>query len=161
MKQYTVDDIMALGPCHSRETIEGYFGRRKLLTLPQILRFECVSNADKLWVACRLVSRQQWDEWSEIFVARAITESLKADDSDPAWNRWANAWLDGSDHTEASADSASAWASASARASASASARASARARAWAAESTEEAQQIKDLLAVLKKYPDMESTPCA
>ena len=157
MKQYTVDDIMALGPCHSRETIEGYFGRRKLLTLPQILRLKRVSNADKLWVACRLVSRQQWDEWSEIFVARAITESLKADDSDPAWNRWANAWLDGSDRTEASADSAraSAWAWASASASAWAWASAS------AAESTEEAQQIKDLLAVLKKYPDMESTPCA
>ncbi len=75
--------------------------------------------------------------------------------NEPAFIKWANAWLDGSDRAEAAAAAAAEWAAGAARAAAAAAAewaagaaRAAAEAAAWAAAAR--AAEAFDLLAIIK-----------
>ena len=54
MKYYTLDDVMELKPCHSREKLEEYMKGRKRISLSGILLSEAV-NDDKIWLVTRLL----------------------------------------------------------------------------------------------------------
>jgi hypothetical protein len=49
----TVDMIMALEPCWTRERVEGIFGKRKSMHLRTLLKDKRVPAEDRLWVALR------------------------------------------------------------------------------------------------------------
>jgi hypothetical protein len=53
MRKYTLDEIMALKPCYSREQLEEHF-RSGTITAKQIVKAD-VSHSDKLWVLIRLL----------------------------------------------------------------------------------------------------------
>lgn len=53
MKSYTVDELMAEGPCYHREQIMEWFEGRECVTMLDIAKHPCVSDVDKVWVFCR------------------------------------------------------------------------------------------------------------
>ena len=72
----TVDDVAAVTPCHSHEWVEKKFGRRKRVTLLEILGNEDVSAEDRIWVACKLGVIP--DRELRLFACRTAARSLRA-----------------------------------------------------------------------------------
>ncbi len=55
MKRYRVEDIMKLRPCYCRLRVAKLYGKRKALSLAEILRREDVPASDRVWVAIGLM----------------------------------------------------------------------------------------------------------
>lgn len=126
MTSYTVDDVMARGPCWTRERVEEGFGGAQALSLPEMLRREDVPAADRVWLGLAL-RPDVAVRFAGIVADRAVrTYALPCQ----ATAEWAERWLSGEDRSEAAA-SAAAWSAADAAAAASASR--AAWAGAWAA----------------------------
>jgi len=61
-----------------------------------------------VWLALRATTRGAVFRFLEETVKRAIHKS-KTTCTDPAWNRWADAWLSGEDRSEDAAEEAATW----------------------------------------------------
>jgi hypothetical protein len=55
----TVDDVMRLGPCYSREKVESLFGDRASVTQRDIAA-SAISADDRSWLLLRLAPREVW-----------------------------------------------------------------------------------------------------
>lgn len=159
MRTFTVDDVMALRPCNSREWHEERWAGKESLTALEILDMAdagTIAHGDATWLftrrasdgSCACLTAKQDEAWKEVVIARAITRALEVYKA-PEYTAWANAYLDGSDRTpEAAAEAAwaawaarvaarvarAAWAAEAAEAAARAARAAEAAEAAWAAE---------------------------
>ena len=52
-KRFTVDDVMAWGPCLLREQVAALFGRRKYMTVDRLIKLDALPAEDKLWCLLR------------------------------------------------------------------------------------------------------------
>ena len=59
MRRYTVDDVMKWGPCCERARVAKLFGRRRSVTLVDMLSSERVACADAVWCACHAMGDRQ------------------------------------------------------------------------------------------------------
>jgi len=71
-----IDDVAAITSCHSHEWVEEKFGRRKRVTLLEILGNKDVSADDRIWVACKLGVIP--DRELRLFACRIAARSLRA-----------------------------------------------------------------------------------
>ena len=160
----TLKRVIALGPCHSAETIRAWYPDRTRVRLSTVLRDDRIEHDDKVWISVRVLPRPVVEEWLELVVERAI-RCVVGKSGCPAWETWATAWLDGTGRSAEAADAAAgaAWdanrhakAYAAARAArAAATAHADAYAAPWAARAAravkkERDRQIAELLAIAK-----------
>jgi len=76
INRITVDDVAAITLCHSREWVKEKFGRRKHVTLLEILGNEDVSAEDRIWAACKLGVIP--DRELRLFACRTAARSLRA-----------------------------------------------------------------------------------
>lgn len=103
---WTIDQIMALRPCHPREQIEEWMPDGSL-TLREILLHSDVPPMDRVWVATRpgVLDLDTLTRWINGIADRAVrTHYLEC--GVPDVERWARAWLDGSDRSYTRADAA-------------------------------------------------------
>ena len=124
---YTLERIMALRPCsaYPRSRVRALFGDRKSASLTEILADTRIPPRDRVWIVCQpsVLTRAQRSAWLERIIARAVTAHALHCGA-PQVERWAQAWLDGSDRTRQSAAEAeeaaraarAAWAARAARA---------------------------------------------
>lgn len=68
----TLDQIMALGPCHKREVIAAWFGTKRYATARQIAKDERVTHADRIWVLVRLMTPVQQVQWAVDCARRSL-----------------------------------------------------------------------------------------
>lgn len=99
--KWTVDEMMAFQPCYSREKVAALWGRRKALTIPQMLALP-ISSADRLWEAWRLLTNEQAQNALELIVGRAVMTHAVACGV-PKTEAWALDWLSGEDRSRAAA----------------------------------------------------------
>ena len=57
--RYTVDDVMKWRPCYSRAKVKKLFGRRRSVTLVDMLSSGELSDHDAIWCACRAMDDRQ------------------------------------------------------------------------------------------------------
>lgn len=88
MKYYTLDDVMELKPCHSREKLEEYMKGRKRISLSGILSSKA-SDDDKIWLVTRLLPVDAAAD--AIWAARDAADAAADDDTyavrDVAYNK--------------------------------------------------------------------------
>lgn len=158
MTRYTVADILTLHPCEAYDEyrVRQSWGRRRALTLPQILRLK-ISAEDRLWVAWRLLTTEQSQRAVELIVTRAVLSHAVACGVAKV-EEWAINWLSGEDRSRASAYAAAvayadaAYVAAAAAAAAYAyAAYAAVYAAAYAYQERE--LQVADILTVLEGWP--------
>ena len=103
MTRYTVADILTLHPCeaYDEDRVRQLWGRRRALTLPQILRLK-ISAEDRLWAAWRLLTTEQSQRAIELIVTRAVLSHAVACGVAKV-EEWAINWLSGEDRSRASA----------------------------------------------------------
>ena len=58
-KRYTVDDVMKWNPCYKREEVIELFGRRRSVTLVDMLSSAKLDDSDAIWCACRAMGDRQ------------------------------------------------------------------------------------------------------
>jgi len=135
MKTFTVDDIMAYGPCYTRERVEKLFSGRESMTIREICAVDTPAK-DRVWFLTRsdALDSDLWAQWTTIIVTRAITNhALHC--GIPAVERWAENWLSGTNREADAADAAAR----AARAARAAYATYAARAAAYAADAADAA----------------------
>jgi len=57
--RYTVDDVMKWNPCYKRAKVKKLFGRRRSVTLVDMLSSGELSDHDAIWCACRAMDDRQ------------------------------------------------------------------------------------------------------
>ncbi len=162
MKALTVSDIMALNPCYSESRVRELFGDRETVTVLEVAQAE-IPPDDRVWLLLQpgvLPADVRTDATARI-VTRAVT-SHALHCGNTAVEEWARGWLDGTDRSQAAAESAwdaaeSTWAAAWAAWAAAAAAWAAAGA-AWAAAwgaagaargDAERQMQVADIVAAI------------
>ena len=60
MRTITIDNILALHPCYTRERLVSLFGDRIAVTPAEIAAAEIVLAEDRAWVLLRLAPREVW-----------------------------------------------------------------------------------------------------
>jgi hypothetical protein len=75
MKTITVDGIMGMSPCYTRERVEALFGRRKRARLDEILDREDVRARDRIWLAIRMLDARRL----RLFACRCARLALDAE----------------------------------------------------------------------------------
>jgi hypothetical protein len=130
--EYTLDDIMALGPCGEREEYSAMLPEGRIgLTIPEIATLP-IPVCDRAWVMWRLTPEAAAGKAIEKTLIRIVTNhALHC--GIPGVELWAAGWLSGADRSAAAGTKARAAAWAAAETWAWEAARA-AEARAWAAE---------------------------
>ena len=147
MRLYTIDEMMLEKPCYTRKRVAELWGERERCGALEFLDMP-IPAADKIWALTLpdVLTPEQNQAWKDVCVARAVTNHALHCDI-PDVERWAKAWLDGTDRTETAAWSA-VWGAARSAAESAAWSAAESAARS-VARSAEEAQQVEDLRAVL------------
>lgn len=106
MKRLSVDQVMRMRPCseYSEERVRELFGRRKTLSLIQILDLG-IPPADRLWVMFQdnVVDDETLRRFANIVVDRAVRNHALT--YEPI-REWAERWLSGEDRSEKSASAA-------------------------------------------------------
>jgi hypothetical protein len=74
--RYTVDNVMNWWPCYDREEIKRLFGRRRSVTLIDILSAEKLADEDAIWCACRVMGWRQ----CRLFGADCAESVVRPDD---------------------------------------------------------------------------------
>ena len=101
-KRFTPSDIMALKPCWfypERQVAELFYGRESM-TLEEILSCERACPEDRLWIATRpgMIAPHILIKWANKMANQAVQiYYLRCGVSEA--ERWAKAWLDGSDRS--------------------------------------------------------------
>lgn len=138
VKSWTLAEMLAERPCYPEAKVRRLYGKRKQLSLCQILIMTAVPAVDRLWVAHRpnACTPQQYAAWCERVVLRAVQRHI--DSPIAAVALWAQQWVSGEDRTTAAAEAVGvvvAWSAGAA----------------WSAAGVaEQQQQIRDLLVVLQ-----------
>ena len=122
MRYYTLDDIMTLRPCHSRDKLEIYMDGRKKISLAGILNSKA-SDVDKIWLVVRLMDRTKAVEFAQWCADAAERATAYAYAAAAARYADAEATADAADAAAAAYTAAAAHAAAAARADAAAAAR--------------------------------------
>ena len=137
MRYYTLDDIMALNPCHNREKLEVYMDGRKRISLSGIFNSKA-RDADKIWLVVRLIPTSRAVEF-----AQWCADSVKHLDSYYSTRaaRYADAAADAAD--DAAAEAARVAAAAVARAAYTDTARA---ADAYTSERLKQVNKLRELI---------------
>ena len=99
----TLKRVIALGPCHSAETIRAWYPDRKRVHLSTVLCDDRIEHDDKAWISVRVLPRPVVEEWLEVVVERAIRR-VAGKSGCPAWETWAARWLDGTDRSMSQAE---------------------------------------------------------
>ncbi len=111
MNSYTLEELYAHAePCDEwpRERVQALLDKhgKVEVTAIDVLDCEDIGDEDAIYQACRMVPSV-----CAAFARRCAEDAIRAampTCDDPAWCKWANAWLDGSDRSRESAYAASA-----------------------------------------------------
>ena len=82
MKYYTLQDVLALDPCHSERKLTTYMAGRKRISLAGILSSKA-SDTDKIWLTVKLMPTKQAVEF-----ARWCADSIEG----PSNGAYISAW---------------------------------------------------------------------
>jgi len=81
MLTVTIDNILTLRPCYTRERLESLFGGRIHATPREIAAAQIVSAEDRAWVLLRLAPREVWLPAVYRAMERAIRHACRALDA--------------------------------------------------------------------------------
>jgi hypothetical protein len=100
---WTVDDVLALGPCYTEQQVRNGFGDCKTLTPREMLMLSRVPVKDRLWLAWRVLTTEERREALDRIITRAVRRCALPYE---ATSSWAERWLSGADRSRGAAKAA-------------------------------------------------------